>query len=199
MKNLFYFAKDELTMKNIKSPTIIVVLLIVIWFNFVISAISYKHGFNKGKKDEITEKDVVLLYIDSENNSFSKKNFYEYLKRVNVKFPELVFAQAMKESGFTSRIWKDNHNPFGMKQATKRPNMQSGVLHNHATYDTWKHAIIDYAFYQIYIGINKMKTKEDYLQYLKEMNYYDVNHPGNVHYLDDLRNISDNIENYIKE
>lgn len=46
--------------------------------------------------------------------------------------PELynvLLAQARLESGnFTSRIWKDGRNPWGMKVATVRPSAQSGSL-----------------------------------------------------------------------
>jgi uncharacterized FlgJ-related protein len=196
---IYRWDKTGLEMVKINPKTILFVILAVIWFYFVISVICYKQGVKVGKNEKITENDVVLLYMDSENNSFSKKNFYEYLKKINIKFPNLVFAQAIKESGFKSRIWKDNHNPFGMKEANKRPNKQNGSQHGHAYYDTWKDAVIDYAFYQTYIGLSKIKTEEDYLQFLKEMNYFDTEHPGNVNYLSDLINIADNIEKYVKD
>jgi hypothetical protein len=196
---LYKWDCKQLEMVKIKPRVILISVMIIAWFSFVISVISYKEGLKTGKNEKITENDVVLLYMDSENNSFSKRNFYEYLKRINIKFPELVFAQAMKESGFKSTIWKDNHNPFGMKEATKRPNKQNGVQHGHANYDTWKDACIDYAFYQSYVGLSKVKTKDDYLQCLKEMNYFDTEHPGNESYLSDLKNIADNIENYLKD
>lgn len=196
---LYKWDCKQLEMVKIKPRVILISVMIIVWFSFVISVISYKEGLKTGKNEKITENDVVLLYMDSENNSFSKRNFYEYLKRINIKFPELVFAQAMKESGFKSTIWKDNHNPFGMKEATKRPNKQNGVQHGHANYDTWKDACIDYAFYQSYVGLSKVKTKDDYLQCLKEMNYFDTEHPGNESYLSDLKNIADNIENYLKD
>lgn len=190
---------SRLEMIRIKPRVIFISLLVIGWFAFVTSVISYKEGVKTGKSEKVTENDVVLLYMDSENNSFSKRNFYEYLKKINIKFPELVFAQAMKESGFKSPIWKDNHNPFGMKEATKRPNKQNGVQHRHASYDTWKDACIDYAFYQSYVGLSKVKTKDDYLQCLKEMNYFDTEHPGNESYLSDLKKIADNIENYLND
>lgn len=196
---LYRWDCSKLEMIKVKPKAIFISLLVIGWFVFVISVISYKHGLKAGKNEKITENDVVLLYMDSENNSFSKKNFYEYLKKINIKFPELVFAQAMKESGFKSTIWRDNHNPFGMKEATKRPNKQNGVQHGHASYDTWKDACIDYAFYQSYVGLSKVKTEDDYLQCLKEMNYFDTNHPGNETYLSDLRSIADNIEKYLND
>lgn len=196
---LYKWDCKQLELVKIKPRVILISVMIIAWFSFVISVISYKEGLKTGKNEKITENDVVLLYMDSENNSFSKRNFYEYLKRINIKFPELVFAQAMKESGFKSTIWKDNHNPFGMKEATKRPNKQNGVQHGHANYDTWKDACIDYAFYQSYVGLSKVKTEDDYLQCLKEMKYFDTEYPGNESYLSDLKNIADNIENYLKD
>jgi len=196
---LYKWDYSKLEMVKIKPKVIFISLLVISWFVFVISVISYKHGLKAGKNEKITENDVVLVYLDSENNSFSRRNFYEYLKKINIKFPELVFAQAIKESGFKSQIWCDNHNPFGMKEANKRPNKQNGVQHGHAYYDTWKDACIDYAFYQSYIGLSKIKTENDYLQFLKEMNYYDTKHPANETYLSDLKSIADNIEKYLEE
>lgn len=196
---LYKWDCKKLELVKVKPRIILISTLVTIWFSFVISVISYKEGRKVGKDEKITENDVVLLYIDSENNSFSRRNFYEYLKKINIKFPELVFTQAMKESGFKSTIWKDNHNPFGMKEANKRPNKQNGSQHGHANYDTWKDACIDYAFYQSYVGLSKVKTKEDYLQCLKELNYFDTEHPGNETYLSDLKKISDNIENYLND
>lgn len=196
---LYKWDCSELEMKKVKPKFIFVTSLMITLFIFIICFISYKQGLKIGKNEKITENDVVLFYMDSENNSFSKKNFYEYLKKVNIKFPELVFAQAMKESGFKSRIWKENHNPFGMKEASKRPNKQNGTQHGHANYDTWKDAIVDYAFYQSYVGLSKLKTEDDYLHFLKEMNYYDTEHPANENYLSDLKSIAKNIEKYMEE
>lgn len=190
---------SKLEMARIKPKSIFISLLVIGWFIFIISVISYKQGLKKGKFEKITENDVVLVYLDSENNSFTKRNFYEYLKKINIRFPELVFAQAIKESGFKSQIWRDNHNPFGMKEASRRPNKQNGSQHGHAYYDTWKDACIDYAFYQSFIGLSKIKTESDYLEFLKEMNYYDTKHPANETYLSDLKNIADNIEKYLEE
>lgn len=197
--NLHYWDKKKLQFVSINKTNVIRGAIFILGFSVITSVITYKYGFNVGKKSEIIEKDVVLLYMDSENNSFSRRNFYEYLKEVNVKFPELVFAQAIKESGLKSPLFKGNHNPFGMKEANKRPNMQNGSQDGHAYYDTWKHSVIDYAMYQSYVGLSKVKTEGEYLQYLKEMNYFDVDYPGNVNYLNDLKHIRDNIENYLKE
>lgn len=197
--NLYFWNKKVLEMQKITVTQFLTIIISILLLSSYLMYYTYEKGFDLGKKSEIMEKDVILLYQEAENTSFSNKKFYEYLKEVNVKFPELVFAQAMKESGFKSPLWKNNRNPFGMKEANKRPNKQNGTQDGYAYYDTWKDAVIDYAFYQSYVGLSKLKTQEEYLAYLKSMNYYDTNHPGNVSYLSDLKRIADNIEKYTKE
>lgn len=197
--NYYFWDKTKLEMLKIPRTKIILTLMWVFLVVIMITAIGYQYGFNRGKKSEIMEKDVVLLFHETENSSFSRKNFYEYLKRVNIKFPEIVFAQSMKECGFKSSLFENNHNCFGMREASKRPNMQNGTQDGYAYYDTWKESVLDYAFYQSYIGLSKIKTEAEYLNFLKEMNYYDVNNPNNKNYLTDLKYIADNIEEYLND
>jgi len=179
--------------RNLSIKIIFFLTILITTFTILV----YNYGFNKGIKSEIMEKDIIMIYNETENSSFTKRKFYDYLKEVNIRFPELVFAQAIKESGLKSHIFKLNHNPFGMKEASKRPNKQNGSQFNHAYYNTWKDAVIDYAMYQSFVGLSKLKTEQEYLNFLKEMNYYDVDHPANVDYLKDLKKIRDNIDNYL--
>ena len=195
--NLHYWDKSTLNYFRIGKDSVIKIGMTLLSVTIISTIIGYKYGFNVGKDTEIKESDIVLIYNDIENNDFSNRKFYEYLKEINIKFPELVFAQAIKESGLKSHIFKENHNPFGMKEANKRPNKQNGSQNGHAFYNTWKDAAIDYALYQSYIGLSKLKTEEEYLNFLREMNYYDTNHPGNVNYLSDLKSIRNNIESYL--
>jgi uncharacterized FlgJ-related protein len=192
--NVYFRNNKTLEFKKISYYILVPIILTL----FGLVRLGYYYGIDYGKKSQITQEDVILLYYESENSEFSKKNFYNYLKEINVKFPEIVFAQAMKECGFKSPLFRNNNNPFGMKEANKRPNIQDGVDNGHASYKTWKHAVIDYALYQSYIGVNKIKTEEEYLQYLKDMRYYDTDSPENVNYLNDLRQISHNIKDYLK-
>lgn len=194
---IYHWNSKTLEMVKIHRSKLIIGLSIIILGCVTSFFVGSTLGFKKGKKAQIVEKDVILIYHDIENEGFSRRKFYEYLIEVNIKFPKLVFAQAIKESGLRSPLFKENHNPFGMKEASKRPNMQNGVQNGHAYYDTWKNAVIDYALYQAYIGLSKLKTEDEYLHYLKEMHYYDTDHPNNVNYLKELKQISDNIEDYL--
>jgi uncharacterized FlgJ-related protein len=195
--NLFIFSKKNVKYVKINPIYFYITLSLFLSLFTFISFFFYDLGVNKGKESEILEKDIVVLYNDIENQSFSRRKFYEYLKEVNIKFPEIVFAQALKESGLKSNLFKQNNNPFGMKKAHRRPNLQSGEENGHAYYETWKHAVIDYAMYQSFFGISKIKTEEEYLNYLKENNYYDTSHISNTSYLTDIIKIKNDLDKYL--
>ena len=75
-------------------------------------------------------------------------------------------AQSIIETGhWGSKVFKENHNLFGMKQANVRINTALGTQNNHAYYETWMESIYDYAFYQCrYLG--GIKTEDEYYAYL---------------------------------
>jgi len=83
------------------------------------------------------EKELMVISLEAEKNKFSKEKMVEELKRLNVRFPHIVMAQSIIETGnFNSRIFRENHNLFGMKQATVRINTAVGTQHGHAYYET---------------------------------------------------------------
>jgi hypothetical protein len=77
-----------------------------------------------------------------------------------IAHPDIVFAQARIETGnFTSNIYKENHNLFGMKVPTKRPHdLVIGKNRGHSQYANWKDSIADYKVWQNYMKTSKTKT-----------------------------------------
>ena len=112
------------------------------------------------------EKEFLILNLQSEKNKFTKEKFADELKRLNVKFPYIVMAQSIIETGhWTSNVFKENHNLFGMKQANVRINTANGTQNGHAYYDDWYQSVYDYAFYQCrYLG--GIDTEDEYYTYL---------------------------------
>jgi len=73
-----------------------------------------------------------------------------YLIKIRVKFPHVVLAQAQLETGnYTSRIFVENNNLFGMKLATVRPTTAVGERYTYACYENWQQSVIDYVMYQL--------------------------------------------------
>ena len=94
----------------------------------------------------ITDVEEVLLV--EEENQFTEEKLIEEIKRLNFKYPHIVLAQAKLETGnYTSRIFKENHNLFGMKEAKVRLNLAEGTQYSHAYYNDWEDSIMDYALW----------------------------------------------------
>lgn len=130
-------------------------------------AISFIVGrYVKIQSLESYEKELIVLDMTAEQNRFSEDKLVELLKELNVKFPYIVLAQSMIETGkWESNIFKENHNLFGMKEARVRINTALGTQNNHAYYETWVESVYDYAFYQSRY-LSNIKTEADYFLYL---------------------------------
>lgn len=130
-----------------------------------ISVISYYQFIKPFIQTKIIEGEEVSTIITSKLE-FSPEILREYLNEINVKFPDIVYAQAMLETGgFKSSIFKENSNLFGMKCARSRPFTHQGPNRGHAYYENWKLSCIDYALYQSSY-LRDLRTKDQYYQYL---------------------------------
>jgi len=108
------------------------------------------------------EKEILILDLQNERNRFTEEKFIDELKRLNVKYPHIVMAQSILETGhWKSQVFKANHNLFGMKQANIRINTAKGTNLNHAYYDNWQESLYDYAFYQCRY-MSSVHSEEDY-------------------------------------
>lgn len=83
------------------------------------------------------------------NDSFTKQALVDEIKCHGFKYPDIVLAQALLESGhFKSPVFRENHNVFGMKQPKKRYTLCNGTNLNHALYDNWKVCVEDRMIYE---------------------------------------------------
>lgn len=120
------------------------------------------------------ESDLVVL--ESEIDAFSEDKLMDEIKRSGIKFADIVFAQAVLETGyFKSEIFQESNNLFGMKLARQRNTTASGESRGHAYYDDWRLSVMDYSLYQT-TYLRKIKTERQYLQYLAENYAEDPNY-----------------------
>lgn len=119
------------------------------------------------------ESEKVLLV--EEQNIFSEDNLVKEINELNFKFPYIVLAQSILETGhFESKIFKENNNLFGMKEARVRLNLAKGTQHGHAYYDNWKESVMDYAlWYSTYAY--KCKNEKQLFKLLDKQ-YAEANH-----------------------
>lgn len=109
------------------------------------------------------------LIIIRENREFSEEKLKKEIYSLNFKFPHIVLAQAYLESGnFKSKIFIENNNLFGMKEAKIRSTVSRGTNRNHAYYEGWQESVIDYALYYA-TYLSDIKTESEYYGYLQQM------------------------------
>jgi flagellum-specific peptidoglycan hydrolase FlgJ len=97
--------------------------------------------------------------------------YYQLVKN-NIKFPNIVFAQCLIETGyFTSDLFYNQKNLFGMKQPRIRETKSVGISKSgYATYNTWVESIEDYRLWQQSVLKNKQNiTEEEYLELLSRI------------------------------
>ena len=124
--------------------------------------------------DNQTQEAAVLVI--NGKKPFSEEALVEQIEKLNFRFPEIVLAQATQETNtFTSNLFRENNNLFGMREAKVRANLAAGTNRSHAYYDNWEDSVIDYAlYYSTYL--HKLKTEQAYYAYLREHYAEDVNY-----------------------
>lgn len=116
----------------------------------------------------VTDTENILL-VNNPNN-FSEEKLILKIKELNLPYPHVTLAQAKLESGeFGSRIFKENHNLFGMKEARVRINLAQGTQYGHAYYANWEESVLDYAFW--YASYARRCKSEDELFQLLDQQY----------------------------
>jgi hypothetical protein len=105
------------------------------------------------------------------------KSITDYLVQRGFRFDTAVFiaAQAVHETGnFTSHIYKENNNLFGMKLAAIRPTTATGENYDHATYKSIEDSIQDYIYWSNFVGMPKsFNSVKIFVDYLKRKSYFE--------------------------
>lgn len=102
-----------------------------------------------------------------EETQITYERLYNQILELGIKFPDVVFAQAVLETGhFTSKLFKEGNNLFGMKMPSKRETLSIGKKKGgYAVFENWKKSVNDYLLWQDYILRNKnITTRKEYLK-----------------------------------
>ena len=163
-------------MQSIKDPWNTIVLVAVSMLIFMIVLTRQKI---KGEKVEPPPKKIEHP-VDS---TFTPQKLVMYLKEVGVKHAEIVYAQAVLETGnFKSKSFRLCNNLFGMKVARSRPTTALGERYGHAYFKDWQMSVIDYAMFQSAYA-RKIRTERGYYEYLSR------NYASDVEYVNKLKKI----------
>lgn len=121
-----------------------VLIIILISIGLMWGILNLIHVFRNPKNNNINVNSVQI----SDTLEF-KDSILNFIFELRLEHPYIVYSQAIIESGnFTSNIWKENNNMFGMKMPERRPTLAIGINKGHSVYKSWKECIIDYALFQ---------------------------------------------------
>lgn len=170
---LYTYCNESLSYKKVKiarKPVAIGFISLLALAYFILTGMisaAKEQGFQEATELPV---ETELLVLEAEDNQFSQEALVEEIKKLNIRFPHIVLAQSILETGYwESRIYQENHNLFGMKQARARATTANGTQLGHAYYDDWKESVTDYALYQA-AYLNKIRKENQYLRYL-DKNY----------------------------
>jgi hypothetical protein len=177
---LYKFNKTSLQFEPVKliKYKILMGMGVVSTFIIITSFIPVK---NTSDISTYTEYEKILIL--EQLNEFSENKLISNIDKLNFKFPHIVYAQSLIETGnFTSKIFKENNNLFGMREAKVRLNLAIGTQHSHAYYDSWESSLLDYALYASSY-LKDINTEEKYFDYLGK------NYAEDPNYVSKLRKI----------
>lgn len=142
---------------------------------------------NPQKKMNSTGKDgAINVYFLLIENGFSWRQ------------AQFITAQAAHETGgFTSKIYQENNNCFGMKLALIRKTTATGQKYGHATYNNLEQCIKDYKiYYKNFKYLDVYPSIAAFVAALKRNNYFEAPEliylAGCVNFLKKYFNVSGN-------
>lgn len=119
-------------------------------------------------------------------NKLSYHEVYYTIIKNEIKFPNIVFAQSLIETGhFTSDLLHTENNLFGMKYPRSRKTTSSGMSESgYASYEKWSDSVKDYSLWQKSVLRNKKDiTEEEYLRLLSRIYAEDKNYVKKIKWL----------------
>lgn len=160
---LYKFNTDRLDYQKVNKNYLILKWLTIgiLLSSFLILLSSFKY-IEKEKVRYIESEEVINLVT---NNSFTLEAFKKEVKQSKFKYPDIIIAQALIESEhFSSPVWRENHNMFGMKSARTRFTLAIDDNLNHAVFKNWKDCVKDRLIYDA-LYLNNL-SRAQYLKFL---------------------------------
>lgn len=151
-----------------------VILLSMIFF---VGTIEVPGGMPLITEEMKSQTERAFFYYQIRYMSFSEELLVKCLEYEGVKFPDIVLLQSRLETGFySSDIFLNANNLFGMKYPSRRPTVATGTYKEHAKYDHWSDSVVDYVLWQEYYQsrgymIEEGGDNDSYLVFLKCIPY----------------------------
>lgn len=159
------------------------------FFFFLAFAVSMAILFKPGSKHVET----VSIEEAIQDSDTTVLDDYVLNKLISLRCPNYYVAltQFKIESGhFSSKLFKDNNNPMGMKYPNVRPTTAKGVRNGYAYYDSVDDAILDYLLYHMYLTKGVRYTDQEYIDLVLK------NYAEDPAYQDKVKGLSDKLKTH---
>ena len=180
-KALFFEKKRQYTL-------IICILGFITILNLTLALVMAKIADNKERIiEELSIKikqDESILSLEYSIGSWfintpeevNDSTLYQFLLDNNAWYPDILLKQAKIESGnYTSNVYRNSCNLYGMRKVGKRNTTQRGVYNGYGVYDNWCLSVLDRMLWDVFYFKNKKPTEEEYLKamsvYAEDENY----------------------------
>ena len=114
-------------------------------------------SFNERLTEIVGKDSLIYNNVETSAKELTIENLYAALKRHGIKYPKIVLAQAILETGrFRSRVCNENNNLFGLRHSK-----------GYYSYGHWEESVIAYRDKVQY----KYRDNENYYSFLKRIGY----------------------------
>lgn len=174
---LYKYNNSSLNYKPITWKNVIISIILLLFLSIGLGYIlGEERIFNQNITNQTNIVDTVYI-----KDKFSETKLIDLLRKSNVKYPHIILAQAKIESGnFTSTIFKENNNMFGMRLARQRPTTAVSENKGFAVYSSWDLSFYDYLLYQCSAMSNFCSNEDEYYQRLEDRYAQDTNYVSSL-------------------
>lgn len=153
----------------------IAIIVLVLFITFILGEWKQAKDENKNYKTELIETEAILSLEYSIGYWFihtpekpTDSALYTLLKENGAWYPEILLKQAkLESSNYTSNLYRNNNNIYGMKEVYSRPTTQRGGRNGYGFYDNWCLSALDRLLWDIFRFDNKKPNEEEYLKAMR--------------------------------
>jgi hypothetical protein len=125
--------------------------IVLICLVFILSSYKVPGGEPVMTEELRFQSERALFHYQIKDEPFSEDLLLKCLYYEGIKYQDIVLLQSQLETGhYTSDIFLNGNNLFGMKYPNRRPTVATGIYKEHAKYAHWSDSVVDYAMWQEY-------------------------------------------------
>ena len=125
--------------------------IVLICLVFILSSYKVPGGEPVMTEELRFQSERALFNYQIKYEPFSEDLLLKCLYYEGIKYQDIVLLQSQLETGhYTSDIFLNGNNLFGMKYPNRRPTVATGIYKEHAKYAHWSDSVVDYAMWQEY-------------------------------------------------